>query len=547
MRKLLAFLFRYSPSLVIMAVLASAFNGVISTGLLGLVNRGLREAAEPSGAFLGGFLALCALLPLSRVASQILLAYLTQKALYDLRIRLSQNILAAPMLKLEEIGPNRLLAALTGDVRSMSTALSNIPFFCMNLTIIACCLGYVFYLHVWIGVALVTVLTISVALLKLGAAKMGRAFGAAREIQDVMYKHFRSITDGAKEYKLHRERRNLFLDSQMPDAANQFKGHNMTASGWFAGLGSVIQVAFFVLLGLLVFVAPNNFQGIDSHTVVSSVTAMLFLWGPFDRLSTSLRTLIPAVVALRKIQTLGISLKKATTAETEKGGANPEWRSLELRGVTHAYHREKEDQSFTMGPLDLRFQPGDITFIIGGNGSGKTTLAKLITGLYTPESGQLLFDGEPVDNANRDAFRQQFAAVFSDFYLFDEVIGVADKVDDHAAEYLAKLHLDHKVKVENGTLSTTQLSQGQRKRLALMTAYLEDRPIYLFDEWAADQDPSFKEIFYQSLLPELKARGKTVIVISHDDHYFHMADRMVKLDYGQIEYDRQTARSESKN
>jgi putative ATP-binding cassette transporter len=91
--------------------------------------------------------------------------------------------------------------------------------------------------------------------------------------------------------------------------------------------------------------------------------------------------------------------------------------------------------------------------------------------------------------------------------------------------------------VRDGVLSTVDLSQGQRKRLALMTAYLEDRPIYLFDEWAADQDPVFKEVFYLALLPELKARGKTVIVISHDDHYFHVADRILKLDYGKIESD----------
>jgi putative ATP-binding cassette transporter len=119
--------------------------------------------------------------------------------------------------------------------------------------------------------------------------------------------------------------------------------------------------------------------------------------------------------------------------------------------------------------------------------------------------------------------------------LFDNFLGLSNtNLDAQAQEYLSLLHLQHKVKVRNGALSTTAVSQGQRKRLALLTAYLENRPFYLFDEWAADQDPYFKNIFYTQLLPELKARGKTVLVISHDDKYFEVADRIIKLDYGKL-------------
>ena len=83
-------------------------------------------------------------------------------------------------------------------------------------------------------------------------------------------------------------------------------------------------------------------------------------------------------------------------------------------------------------------------------------------------------------------------------------------------------------------LSTTQLSQGQRKRLALLTAYLEDRSIYLFDEWAAEQDPEFRAHFYEELLPQLKAKGKTLLVATHDDRYFDLADMVVKMELGRL-------------
>jgi putative pyoverdin transport system ATP-binding/permease protein len=148
-------------------------------------------------------------------------------------------------------------------------------------------------------------------------------------------------------------------------------------------------------------------------------------------------------------------------------------------------------------------------------------------------------DGRAIIDANRDDYRQLFSAVFSDFYLFDSFIGLnGDNLDAQAQTYLRQLHLDRKVKVNGSKLSTIYLSQGQRKRLALLTAYLEDRPFYLFDEWASDQDPQFKEIFYRQLLPDLKARGKTVLVITHDDGYFSCADRLVKLDYGQVAYEK---------
>ncbi len=155
-----------------------------------------------------------------------------------------------------------------------------------------------------------------------------------------------------------------------------------------------------------------------------------------------------------------------------------------------------------------------------------------------PEAGEIYLDQQPIGAENREWYRQHFSVIFADFYLFDRLLGLERQdLDGRTLHYLQQLRLDHKVTVNQGKLSTTALSQGQRKRLSLLTAYLEDRPIYLFDEWASDQDPIFKDFFYTELLQQLKNQGKTILVISHDDHYFHLADRVIKLDYGQIEFD----------
>ncbi len=221
--------------------------------------------------------------------------------------------------------------------------------------------------------------------------------------------------------------------------------------------------------------------------------------GPLQGVLSSFSLFGRARVALQKVQDLGVSLAEHSTEQwdAEKDGKPLQFERLELRDVIHSYHREQEDSSFVLGPVNMSFQPGETVFLVGGNGSGKSTLAKIVTGLYLPEQGEIRLDGKPVTNENRDAYRQLFSAVFADFFVFDNLLGLegAD-LFGRAAVYLEHLHLSHKVRVTNGALSTTAVSQGQRKRLALLTAYLEDRPFYLFDEWASDQDPYFKNVFY---------------------------------------------------
>jgi putative ATP-binding cassette transporter len=214
------------------------------------------------------------------------------------------------------------------------------------------------------------------------------------------------------------------------------------------------------------------------------------------------------------------------------------WQAITLRGVKVRYSNDRVREGFELGPIDLELQPSELLFIIGGNGSGKSTLAKALTGLYRPVEGQVLLDGRPVREDEREAYSSLFSAVFSEFHVFDYVVGAGGAREDVGAcarDHLARFGLADKVTIAKRRLSTTTaLSHGQRKRLALLCAYLEDRPIYVLDEWAADQDPIFKRFFYEVLLPELKSRGKCVVVITHDDQYFRWADRVLKLQDGRM-------------
>jgi putative ATP-binding cassette transporter len=186
-----------------------------------------------------------------------------------------------------------------------------------------------------------------------------------------------------------------------------------------------------------------------------------------------------------------------------------------------------------VGPVSFEIARGDITFIVGGNGSGKSTLSKLITLHYLPTSGAIMFGNTPVQPATLGTCRQQICAIFSDYYLFERFWVLDDpETQRRVADYLTALQLQHKVTIKNGRFSTIALSDGQRRRLALLVALMEDRNLYVFDEWAADQDAAFKEVFYNKLLPELKARNKAVVVISHDERYFDIADKILVMEEG---------------
>jgi putative ATP-binding cassette transporter len=436
------------------------------------------------------------------------------------------------------------LATLTDDIQSVANALFSFPVLCIDIAILISCLTYLAWLSLSVFGLMLLVLVIVIASLQIIISRARKALSLARKEQDTLLHHFQAIIAGIKELKLHYQRRQSFLTEDLYVTASAARDHNIAGMTTFAIAGGYGLLATFLVIGLLLFALPR-FVSTSPEILSGYALVALYLMLPFQGILGAIPVLSRATVALDAIQTLGLALAEHSpeTTAIAPPAPNATWQQLDLVGVTHAYRGEREEDGFTLGPLTLTFQPGEVVFLVGGNGSGKSTLAKLITGLYSPEAGELQLDGQAITDVNREWYRQHFSVIFADFYLFDRLLGLGDRgdLDPQAKDYLIQLHLDHKVRVQDGTLSTTTLSQGQRKRLALLTAYLEDRPIYLFDEWASDQDPIFKEIFYTQLLPELRQRGKAVLVISHDDHYFHLADRIVKLDYGKLEYDKRIA------
>jgi putative ATP-binding cassette transporter len=565
--KLFAFLVRYTRHIRrahlmgIGVLVAAVLSGIANTALIALVNHVINAGPGERASLLLPFLGICVAFPALRYAGDWLLIYLTEKATLHLRLTLCTRMLAVPLRTLEEVGAARLNGTLMNDLPTVIGAMALIPLLCLNFTIVAGCLVYMGFLSWPMLLGVLVFLVAGVAAYQLPLVRGHGHIVAHRELSDRLFGHFRSLVEGVKELKLHHRRRQAFLDEQLQGTAVEVQRHAVAAQRAFSSAVSWGQVLIFLLIGVVAFGMPYFFASVDRPVLTGFTFAILYMVGPIQTALNQVAPLSRAMASMDRVEKIGVELQEAARgrprllasssaaaptaapadaaagAPVETDGELREWRSLRLEGVTHSYRSERDGSQFTLGPLDLDFRPGEVVFVTGGNGSGKTTFAKLLTGLYAPESGRLVLDGHTVEPGS-DRYASLFSCVFSDFHLFDSLLGLQrDELDAEAREYLEELQLDHKVTVEGGRLSTTTLSQGQRKRLALLTAYLEDRPIYLFDEWAADQDPHFKEVFYHRLLPRLRERGKTVFAISHDDRYYGVADRLIRLDYGRVARD----------
>ena len=533
--KLVRFLLRSSLGTVSLAVLSGIIAGISNTGLLIVINSVLSKSNVPRDTLIWGFALLCLAMLVSRAASWIFLVQLAHRVTFKLRLELSARILGAPLHHLEKLGAPRLLATLTDDVSVIAAALTTAPMLGVHIVVVITCLGYLGWLSWPALLGVFGFLGVGVLCYQIPLRRALSYLGASRHELDALLKHFRALIDGNKELKLNRSRREAFFHDQLEDAALSFRRKASAGDAVYALTASFGHLLIFILIGLLLFALPA-LQPTEISTTIGYSLVILYLMPPLEVIMNALPMLGRANIALQKIEAMGLSLA-AERVEPSTGVNSPggDYQNLKLQGVTHSYRSEDGD-GFKLGPMTLSFRPAELVFLVGGNGSGKTTLAKLLTGLYAPDEGTVHLNGEKITDETRDEYRQLFSAIFSDFYLFESLLGLsAGALDEQALQYLRRLQLDRKVQVIDGVLSTTDLSHGQRKRLALLTAYLEDRPFYVFDEWAADQDPLFKEIFYLRLLPELKARGKTVVVISHDDRYFHIADRILKLNYGKLE------------
>ena len=532
------FLFDGARPMIALMILTGLIAGLSSVGLLAIINRLLSHSDAIPRGLAAAFIGLVVLKVLANWISQLLLVKFAQETILDIGIRLCRKVLRAPLRALERHGAPQLLATLTDDTGALAWSLQCIPALAINVATLVGCSLYLAWLS-WPAFLGVTVLaTIGFV----GYRELYRRFllsnQAVRESRAALFGHFRGLTEGIKELMLNRSRREEFLSSELERTAHRLRDHNFAATKQYLSAEAWTQGLFYGLIGVTLLVFPGLFT-LSGESLRGYVFAMLYMVAPMWGVIGMIPTLSRGHVALAKLDELGLELdgvqeKERTTPTLPMVGGGQQ--RIDIRGAIFQYGSGSgSDRHFVLGPIEATFETGEVIFVIGGNGSGKSTFVKMLAGLYPPQTGVIRLNGEPVSADNQEWFRQHFSVIFSDFFLFRKLLGIDPSVAQRSAhECLRTLQMDHKVRIEDNAFSTVDLSQGQRKRLALVTALLEDRPFCVFDEWAADQDPQYKQIFYGHLLQDLRRRGKGVIVVTHDDRYFHLGDRVLKLEEGKL-------------
>jgi putative pyoverdin transport system ATP-binding/permease protein len=535
LREMAALLRPFAP-LIALSVVCGLAAGMGTVALLAAINHALNTPGSLVSGMLLAFAGLCGLTLIGAATSDITTNIVGQKLVAEVRKSLALKILRAPIDALEQYRTHRLIPVLTHDV----DMISDVAFYSASLAI-ACavtigCLAYLAWLSPLMFAGVLLFLGIGVAVQYVARSRGLAGFWKARDGEEELHKAYRAIAEGAKELRMNRLHRAHIFDRRIVRTIEDIRAMNTQSIVIFVAANAVGSGLFFSAVALVLCAAAWS-ANLDQAVLSGFVLVLIFMKGPVDQIMSVLPPIVRAQIAFRRIADLSArfnSPEPHLAVNADGAGAPRRIASLGMRGVSYAFPASEGVQPFQFGPIDLDIAAGEMVFIVGDNGSGKTTLIKLLLGLYAPQRGEVLLDGAPLGPERRDDYRQLFTTVFADYYLFEDVASGTPVTMEEAAPYLERLEIAHKVKVENGAFTTTDLSTGQRKRLALVQAYLQERPVMVFDEWAADQDPAFRRIFYTELLPELKRQGRILIVISHDDRYFHLADRIVRLKDGRI-------------
>lgn len=532
-----------------LALFLGAMGAAAGLAVIVLVNRLIAGALVADGgtfAILGGLLVLgfgCGF------ASQAILTALGHRVVRDMRTTTVKRLLDTDIDRLEAIGAPALYATLTKDITAAGQAFNRLPFVFYNGILLAGGFAYLAWLSWQLFLLSAVVLGLAVACAQGWVFTMRRLMMEVRATDDRLFAGYRGAIEGRAELALNAARRRVFHIQDVVGVAEHARATETRADRyWVLSLSWTALVILGLIVGLFVM---GTALGLAREQVAGFVLVLLFLRMPLNDLVGTLPVLMAGTVALAKVESLNLAPHRsafdapsapimAPLAPLSVMAAPPPLLEpaappplLELAGVTYDHPGQDGEAGFHLGPVDLTVPAGETLFIVGGNGGGKSTLLALLAGLRRPAGGRLRLRGVDVTEDLRGWQREQVSAVLSPAYVFDHLVGPDGALDEGLArDFLRRLRMDHKVAIKNGRFSDTRFSQGQRKRLALLSAAVEQRPLLLLDEWAADQDPAFRRFFYEELLPDLKRGGRTIVAVSHDDRFFHLADRVLRCDGG---------------
>ena len=538
MKLLIRFLNRETTESYHYIILIAAISGVANTLLIGIVNHATAAVANHENLTQYFFLYMCtfALFLYAQWYAFERAIMVIETAIFKVRTRLTGKVQQVELAFIENMGSNTLYGRLTQNDTLVSQSVPMIVAAFQMFTLMVFSLLYLGYISP--VSLLITLIAMALGILYFIAQTRftKKSLAAVQQKEEVYFKSISHLVNGFKEVKINRKKGQDLLSriAGVSNTAQDIKSTLMKKESRLWGFG---RLFIYALLPIVVFIIPT-FSHEHASNIFKISATLLFLIGPSTILVNMIPTINRVSMAIEDLFTLETAMDDAiadSSENTDEETDLSDFQSIIINELSFSYPNQDEGTAFVSGPFNEVITKNELLFIIGGNGSGKSTFLKLLTGLYYSDTGSIDVDDIRITEANFQAYRNLFSIIFTDFHLFDKFYGVPNADIEKVNYWLEKMQIQHKVSYKEGGFTSTNLSTGQRKRLALIAAMLEDKPILVVDEFAADQDPQFRQYFYETLLGEIRAMGKTIIAVTHDDHYFHVADRVLKMHEGQIE------------
>ncbi|SAL73644.1 cyclic peptide transporter [Caballeronia arvi] len=517
-------------------LLASTLPGVMMSGVIALVTTvaNYDQSKGPNIYLMGFFIIASVALLLAMNYALNATTVVISNFILQKRLNIARAVRSLDLEAYENIGPIRVDYAIGRDLQTIEEAAPTVIVLIYFVTQLLSSALYIGYLSLIAFAITLLFLSVATFFYRSSYAYAEALSKEATELESAFRSSFDHLLRGFREIKMNARRDTDLFDNYIVQRALAVQDLRVSSGRGF-NRGQTLSDAFFYgLLGCMVFLTPYYIS--DTSTPAKIILVIVFSGGAIASLIQALPAVSRADLAVDRLDALEGELDQAKrAAEAGAGGNKAELvHGITLSGVSYRYKNGDGQQGFAVGPCDLFIKAGEVTFIAGGNGSGKSTLINLITQLYAQDAGEVRWDATTVADDNAAAYRQLFSVIFSDFHLFDRLYGL-DAAHDDLADLIREMDLSEKVHYKQGRFSTTDLSSGQRKRLAMVSALAEGRPVLIFDEWAADQDPQFRRYYYEKLLPRLKAAGKTIIAVSHDDRWFKAADKVIWMEEGKVQ------------
>jgi cyclic peptide transporter len=460
---------------------------------------------------------------------------IVEDILKNVRLRLVTKMRDSDLRSLETVGRAPLYNVISTHANTISRASTGIISGATSLVLLICAFIIIFSLSVTAFLIVVGTLAGIVLIFQLNQSKVAAGM-AEVNLKDNQFVHgFGELFDGIKELKMDSAKNRDFVDEYLKGMAGEAEQARIKTGLIFNRSILIATAALFVLLASVVFMVPV-FAPSQATNIFRITTLIVFMFGPLGEVVAVYPLFSEALAAIKEIQRIEGRLDtvyELGLAEPIPDTTEPlTFSVIRCNRISFSYRDELGRESFSLEPFDFQLSKGELVFITGGNGSGKSTFLKVLAGLYSPASGNVTVDDVAIAPFNRQAYRNLFAPIFSDFHLFDRIYGLQEVNEERLGQLLALTGLTHKTSVADRNISAVNLSSGERKRLALVLCLLEDKPLFLLDEWAAEQDPQFRRKFYREILPDLKRQGKTGVVVTHDDDYYDVADRLLKMQFG---------------